>query len=156
MLKTKLYTKPLSLTVRATITAIALLCILGCSSLEASLDNIGVPKVLAGVLPDDGYEPVQGHIMTRWAKKVSPRNAHKEYPRPQMVRKDFQNLNGLWEYAIRPKDERHPQEYDGKILVPFAVESALSGVGKPVGKENRLWYRRTFEICLHSVYLVLK
>ncbi len=146
MLKTKLYTKPLSLAVWATITALGLLCILGCSSLKASLDNIHVPDVLAGVVGDDGYEPVQGHIMTRWAKKVSPRNAHKEYPRPQMVRKDFQNLNGLWEYAIRPKDERHPQEFDGKILVPFAVESALSGVGKPVGKENRLWYRRTFDI----------
>ena len=146
MLKTKLYTKPSSPAVLSTITALGLLCILGCSSLEASLDNIHVPGVLAGVLPDDGYEPVQGHIMTRWAKNVSPRNVHREYPRPQMVRKDLQNLNGLWEYAIRPKDQSHPQEFDGKILVPFAVESALSGVGKPVGKENRLWYRRTFDI----------
>jgi hypothetical protein len=63
-----------------------------------------------------------------------------------MVRKDWRNLNGLWEYGIQPKDQEQPQEYDGQILVPFPVESALSGVMKPVGQENRLWYRRTFEI----------
>jgi len=144
--KEELQTRPLYHSILSTVTAMGLLLALGCSSLEASLESIGAAEVLAGVLPDDGYRPVQGHIMTRWAKQVSPGNVHREYPRPQMVRKDFRNLNGLWEYAIRPKDEKHPLEYDGKILVPFAVESALSGVGRPVGKENRLWYRRTFEI----------
>ena len=73
MHKIKLYTKPLSLTVWATIITMGLLCIPGCSPLEVSLDNV----------IDDGHEPVQGHIMTQWAKKVSPGNAHKEYPRPQ-------------------------------------------------------------------------
>ena len=93
------------------------------------------------------WKPVrQGGLMTQWAKEVSPDNVHPEYPRPQMVRKNWQNLNGLWEYAIRPKAESQPQDFDGKILVPFPVESALSGVMKRVGGENRLWYRRTFNI----------
>ena len=84
--------------------------------------------------------------MTRWAKQVSPNNVHPEYPRPQMVRKNWLNLNGLWEYAIRPKDEGQPKQFDGQILVPFPAESALSGVMKPVGEKRRLWYQRTFEI----------
>src|SRR6266581_3450511 len=92
------------------------------------------------------WQPAKGPLMTRWAKDVSPRNAHAEYPRPQMVRKDWENLNGLWDYAIRPRDEGQPSTFDGKILVPFPVESALSGVMKPVGDANRLWYRRTFAV----------
>jgi hypothetical protein len=84
--------------------------------------------------------------MTKWAKGVSPRKAHREYPRPQMVRKQWKCLNGLWKYAIRPKDEPQPQRFDGKILVPFPIESALSGVVKRVGKQHRLWYRRKFSI----------
>ncbi len=92
------------------------------------------------------WKPAEGPLMTRWAKDVSPSDAHSEYPRPQMVRKDWQNLNGLWEYAIVAKDAQQPEEFDGQILVPFPVESALSGVMKPVGENNRLWYRRAFEI----------
>jgi hypothetical protein len=92
------------------------------------------------------WKLAEGPLMTRWAKDVSPDNVHPEYPRPQMVRKNWLNLNGLWEYAIRPKDEGQPKTYDGKILVPFPIESALSGVMKRVGEENRLWYRRAFEI----------
>jgi len=92
------------------------------------------------------WKPAQGPLMTRWAKDVSPDNVHAEYPRPQMVRENWLNLNGLWEYAIRPKDEPQPQSFDGQILVPFPIESALSGVMKRVGKENRLWYRHAFEI----------
>lgn len=92
------------------------------------------------------WQPAKGPLMTRWAKRVSPDNVHAEYPRPQMVRKNWLNLNGLWEYAIQPKDEPQPENFDGQILVPFPAESALSGVMKPVGEENRLWYRRTFEI----------
>ena len=92
------------------------------------------------------WKPANGPLMTRWSKDVSPSNAHPEYPRPQMVRKDWQNLNGLWEYAITAKDAQQPGKFDGQILVPFPVESALSGVMKPVGENKRLWYRRTFEI----------
>ncbi len=91
------------------------------------------------------WKPAQGPLATRWAKQVSPERVHPEYPRPQLVRERWTNLNGLWGYAIRPRGEGRPAELDGHILVPFAVESALSGVMKKVGPENRLWYRRTFE-----------
>ncbi|MFZ5829529.1 MAG: glycoside hydrolase family 2 protein [Planctomycetota bacterium] len=84
--------------------------------------------------------------MTRWAKEVTPENVWTQYPRPQMVRPQWANLNGLWDYAIVPKEAPQPPEFAGKILVPFAAESALSGVMQPVGSENRLWYRRTFEL----------
>src|SRR5262245_49181716 len=90
------------------------------------------------------WEPAKGRLMTRWAKEVSPQTALPEYPRPQMVRKEWTNLNGLWEYAIRPTDDTTPTAWDGQILVPFAIESALSGVMKPVSENQRLWYRRTF------------
>src|SRR4051794_1575491 len=78
------------------------------------------------------WERKQAPLMTRWAKEVTPDNAHPEYPRPQMVRKQWQNLNGLWDYAIVAKDDPKPDAWTGKILVPFPVESALSGVMKTV------------------------
>jgi hypothetical protein len=92
------------------------------------------------------WKPADGPLMTRWAKEVSPENVHPEYPRPQMVRESWLNLNGLWQYAIVPRGQEKPEEFDGQILVPFAVESALSGVMRKVGEENRLWYRRTFKL----------
>ncbi|MHC4456827.1 MAG: beta-galactosidase, partial [Planctomycetota bacterium] len=67
-----------------------------------------------------------GKLMSRWAEEVSADNVWPEYPRPQMMRKEWLNLNGKWEYAIRPKDEGCPKDFDGSILVPFCVESALS------------------------------
>jgi hypothetical protein len=63
-----------------------------------------------------------------------------------MVRKDWQNLNGLWDYAIRPKAEDRPEKFDGQILVPYPVESALSGVMKHVDPADRIWYRRKFMV----------
>ncbi|GAB3659621.1 glycoside hydrolase family 2 TIM barrel-domain containing protein [Echinicola sediminis] len=93
-----------------------------------------------------GWAPAEGKIMTEWAEEVNPANVHQEYPRPQMVREDnWQNLNGLWQYQIQEKGADKPAEYAGEILVPFAVESALSGVGKTVGKEQELWYKTTFD-----------
>jgi beta-galactosidase/beta-glucuronidase len=92
------------------------------------------------------WKPVDGNIMTKWAEEVAPAKVLHEYPRPQMVRKEWKNLNGLWEYAIQPKDQATPQSYNGQILVPFPVESALSGVKKLVGKDNKLWYHYTFDV----------
>lgn len=82
-------------------------------------------------------------IQTRWAKKVSPSNALPEYPRPQMVRNNWNNLNGLWDYAITVKDAASPSAWEGKILVPYPLESALSGVKKALSPEQNLWYKRT-------------
>jgi len=103
--------------------------------------------VLLGVCAAEAkYKIADGPLLTRWAKKVSPKNALREYPRPQMARKSWQNLNGLWDYAIVGKDASQPEQFDGEILVPYPVESALSGVMKKVGKDKRLWYRRTFSV----------
>ncbi|GGB86563.1 glycoside hydrolase family 2 protein [Dyadobacter sediminis] len=90
------------------------------------------------------WKYVEGKIVTQWAEKVNASNPHPEYPRPQMVRKNWMNINGLWNYSILPKSETDakPATFDGQILVPFAVESALSGVGKTVGKDSILWYQR--------------
>ncbi len=83
-------------------------------------------------------------IQTRWAKQVSPENALKEYPRPQMVRSNWQNLNGLWQYAITEKNAPSPTSYKGQILVPYPIESALSGVKKPLQPNENLWYKTEF------------
>ncbi|MWV47192.1 beta-galactosidase [Paenibacillus sp. HJL G12] len=91
------------------------------------------------------WSPVEGKLMTRWAHEVNPENVLPEYPRPQMVREQWMNLNGLWEYAICPVQD-NPASYDGYILVPFPVESSLSGVGQPLEPDQRLWYRRAFLI----------
>ena len=88
----------------------------------------------------------KSRLTTVWGEKVTPRNVHPEYPRPQMKRERWQNLNGLWEYAIRADGAPQPMSFDGRILVPFPVESALSSVQKRVGKDHRLWYRRKFEL----------
>jgi beta-galactosidase/beta-glucuronidase len=67
-----------------------------------------------------------------------------EYPRPQMMRPKWVNLNGLWDYTIRPENEAAPQDFEGKILVPYALESVLSGVQKQLYPDQKLWYHRTF------------
>jgi len=92
------------------------------------------------------WHPAKAPLMTRWAADVSPTNAHPEYPRPQLVRPDWQNLNGLWDYAVRPVGTGKPDSFDGQILVPFPIESALSGVMKTLGPKETLWYRRTTKI----------
>jgi len=95
-------------------------------------------------MSQNDWHIVPGRITTPWAQHVDPVHPLPEYPRPQMVRGEWENLNGLWEYAIVPKDQDEPVGYQGKILVPFAIESALSGVGKTVGKDSTLWYRTNF------------
>jgi len=95
---------------------------------------------------DSGWKPVPGKIRTPWAEKVNVLNPHSEYPRPQLVRGNWKSLNGLWNYAIRPKGDSKPKSYEGKILVPFAVESSLSGVGRNVGKDSVLWYHTRFSV----------
>lgn len=92
------------------------------------------------------WKPAGDKIMTEWGENIDPNNVLPEYPRPQLVRGEWINLNGLWDYAIKPANEEMPEIFDGKILVPFAVESSLSGVGKSVGEDDALWYSREFKL----------
>ena len=92
------------------------------------------------------WKPAGDKIKTKWAKGIDPENVLPEYPRPIMKRAQWKNLNGLWSYAIKPVKKARPEQFDGKILVPFAVESSLSGVQKRVGEENVVWYHRSFDI----------
>src|SRR5260370_21692480 len=88
------------------------------------------------------WKPAAGPLMTKWAKDVSPYKALPEYPRPQMVRKNWQSLNGLWQLAVAKEGDEVPtgKTLPEQILAPFPVESALSGVMK---RPHRAWYRRT-------------
>lgn len=86
------------------------------------------------------------NLMTQWGENLDKHNVWDVYPRPTMVRTDWENLNGEWDYAITPKNASTPDSFEGKILVPFCVESALSGVERTVGADSVLWYRRTFEV----------
>ncbi len=91
------------------------------------------------------WKPVAGGMMTDWGTKVTPENAWQEYPRPQFVRADWKNLNGMWSYAVVPseKGSETPGQWNGLILVPFCPESALSGVGRLVEPNEVLWYKRS-------------
>ena len=90
------------------------------------------------------WQPVAGHPVTKWAAQVDSRNPWPEYPRPQMTRPEWVNLNSPWDYAIAGDSDVPPSQWDGKILVPFPVEAALSGVKKPLTARQFLWYRRSF------------
>lgn len=92
------------------------------------------------------WKPAGDRIMTQWSDDVDPSNVLPEYPRPQMMRENWLNLNGMWDYAISAKDASKPGVYDGQILVPFAVESALSGVGRTLTADDALWYSREFSV----------
>ena len=92
------------------------------------------------------WKPAGSKIKTEWAEKLDPDNVLSEYPRPIMERADWKNLNGLWDYGIQAKGKPAPKKFDGKILVPFAVESSLSGVMKSVGADKEIWYRTSFEV----------
>ncbi|RIA46870.1 glycosyl hydrolase family 2 [Hephaestia caeni] len=85
-------------------------------------------------------------LMTRWGKAVTPDNAWRSYPRPQLQRTRWQNLNGLWDYAIAPKAAPLPARMDGQVLVPFPIESKLSRVTRKVTPDDRIWYRRSFTV----------
>ena len=92
------------------------------------------------------WKPAGDKIKTSWGEQLDPKNVLPEYPRPIMERSDWKNLNGLWKYAITKKGDPTPAAYQGDILVPFAVESSLSGVGKMINEKEELWYQRTFDI----------
>lgn len=84
-------------------------------------------------------------LYTRWGKKIDPDHVLTEYPRPLLQRASYVNLNSYWDYAITKKFRR-PEQYDGRILVPFSPESALSGVGRQLMPEEYLWYHRLLPV----------
>ena len=92
------------------------------------------------------WAPAGDKIKTTWAESVDPDNVLPEYPRPIMERDEWKNLNGLWQYAVVERGSALPTEFEGDILVPFAIESSLSGVGKRINDRNELVYQRTFTV----------
>jgi Glycosyl hydrolases family 2, sugar binding domain len=96
----------------------------------------------------NAWKRVPGTIATPWADSVDPKHVLDTYPRPQLQREQWTNLNGLWDYAILPKtaEQNIPATYQGQLLVPFAVESSLSGAGKTVGKDSILWYHTVLQL----------
>lgn len=85
-------------------------------------------------------------LQTPWAAKVDKNCPHPEYPRPILQRTQWQCLNGQWDYAIIEKGCVEPTQWDGKITVPFCVESQLSGVQKKLTEKQELWYHRDFTL----------
>lgn len=97
---------------------------------------------------DPTWQPAQAALTTPWTALVGPGNALPQYPRPQMARPNWQNLNGVWSYrgrpaALLPAASAPPQTYPERILVPFPAESALSGIGR---HDDEMWYHRTFRV----------
>ena len=132
--------------------------------LQRVLPAVAMVLFAAGSVQAAEWAPVPGHIMTPFAKDVGPTSALPEYPRPQMRRCAWQNLNGLWQYAVEElpagtfkpvqglapalsyTDAKPPADWQGSILVPFAIDAPLSGVMHVLRPSERLWYRRTFRV----------
>lgn len=98
------------------------------------------------------WKRAESPLVTRFAASVSPREVRPDYPRPQLVRRDWLSLNGLWQFGFDDKNEGDGQGWkSGKdfaehILVPFTYEAALSGIGKGKDVHERVWYRRSFDL----------
>ena len=93
---------------------------------------------------DSAKIPLTNVLLTAWGKAVTPENVWNEYPRPQLRRAEWRSLNGRWDYAIGSAAADEPKRYEGQILVPFGVETPLSGVRRAVTPDDQIWYRRTF------------
>lgn len=110
---------------------------------------IFILSLLSGTIlkaQDTTWKPAGDKIKTPWAEQVNPENPLPEYPRPMLTRTEWKNLNGLWQYAIAEEEALCPTQFDGEILVPFPLESSLSGVMRNLDKGQALWYQRTFNI----------
>lgn len=117
--------------------------------LPSAFSFLAISLVLASCSEKDGkmnWAPASGPLTTQWTRQINPDNVLAEYPRPQMVRDKWLNLNGLWDYAVTRTDAGIPGAYQGEILVPFPLEAALSGVMKSLQPDELLWYHRTFKV----------
>ncbi len=92
------------------------------------------------------WKPAENSMLTRWGEKLDPGNVWSEYPRPLLERDSWTNLNGLWSYAVTPQDADRPEDWAGEILVPFAPEAPLSGVGRLIEPDESLWYKRELPV----------
>ena len=99
-----------------------------------------------GAQAQTAWRPAGDRLKSAWAEKVNPACPLPEYPRPLITRGEWQNLNGLWDYAIVGEDDLPPTTFDGKILVPYPLESSLSGVQRRMRRGQVLWYERTFTV----------
>ncbi len=107
------------------------------------VDGDNVPELPK---PKRSTKPFQSELITQWGAEVTAENAWTEYPRPQMQRDNWMNLNGHWDYAVTPIAQAEtPAEWTGKILVPFCLESKLGGVQYLLDSSEALWYRRSFQ-----------
>ncbi len=98
---------------------------------------------------DANWFPVRTTIESVWARKIDPKNLQDAYPRPTLKREEWINLNGLWKFSTTGRDAQKPDGYQRHILVPFAPESNLSGVGIKIGPDDKIWYNREFIIPEH-------
>ncbi|MCA9179315.1 MAG: hypothetical protein KDB14_32880 [Planctomycetales bacterium] len=97
--------------------------------------------------PKRSTKPFQSELITTWGESVTAENAWTEYPRPQLRRPQWQCLNGHWDYAVTAEEQTEtPDQWSGKILVPFCLESRLGGVQRLLAGNEALWYRRTFRV----------
>lgn len=105
-------------------------------------------SILSAFQPQQGlaWQPAKSPLMTVWGEKLNPKEAWPEYPRPGLARDQWKNLNGLWDYSITPAEAEKAGTWAGQILVPFAVEAPLSGVGRNLEPTEALWYKRSFEL----------
>ncbi|MCA9086101.1 MAG: glycoside hydrolase family 2, partial [Planctomycetaceae bacterium] len=108
------------------------------------IDADHVPQLPEPPRPE---HPFKTELMTQWGEKVTPENAWREYPRPALMRDQWTNLNGLWDYAVTDiAVTETPAQWDGDILVPFCLESKLSGVQKLLHPDQALWYHRELDL----------
>ncbi|MFE9888012.1 AbfB domain-containing protein [Streptomyces scopuliridis] len=92
------------------------------------------------------WTPKPAPMTTPWTGQVPVDNPLPEYPRPQLTRPDWANLNGIWDFAVTGRDAGRPSAFPERIRVPFVAESALSGIQRRITENDKLWYKRAFTV----------